>query len=636
MAEAGTVSMDGNDTGELLAKVLIAQELIDERQLAYAKRVRAKLSEPMTLLNTMLELEYFSSDELNEALRKAKFDIPIGALLVELGDISQRELGLALRQQSQTRPRKKLGEVLLEQRYLKESRLLAVLANQLGFPHIEPDYERIDKDLLAQFPSKFCNDLRFIPLRMDSTILTVACIDPMDTNIDVMVSRLVSCQRVITAICSRGKLEESLRQHSNAANPIAPPPARAESRYIHLVDELLADAFADDVSDIHIEPQANRMRVRMRRDSTIWPHSELSKEDARPLIARLKVMAGADIAERRRHQDGKFEFIDPKTGQSVDVRCSFYVSMHGETAVLRLLGRGTTLLNIEQSGMYPGVMEKFKFEALDLPNGLVLITGPTGSGKTTTLYGCIDYLNNDETSIITAEEPVEYQVDGITQCSLNPKINVTFEETLRHMVRQDPDVIVLGEIRDQPSAEAAIQAALTGHKVLSTFHTEDSVGGLLRLMNMNIETFLISSTVVSVVAQRLLRKLCRECATPQLPSLMQLRRLGMTETDAKKAEFLVPNGCEYCQFSGYRGRVAVYELLVLNERVKEAILRNRPSYEIRDISIKDSGMVTLIEDGLAKASEGLTSVEEVLRMLPLLNKPRPLPEIMRLVKNYNG
>jgi type IV pilus assembly protein PilB len=280
--------------------------------------------------------------------------------------------------------------------------------------------------------------------------------------------------------------------------------------------------------------------------------------------------------------------------------------------------------------MSPRVMERFLEEALDVPSGVILITGPTGSGKTTTLYGAVNYLNNDETCIVTAEDPVEYIVDGIAQCSINPQINVTFEETLRSMVRQDPDVLVLGEIRDRFSAEAAIQAALTGHKVLTTFHTEDTIGGLLRLMNMDIETFLISSTVVSVLAQRLLRRICPECREPYRPTPAELRRLGYSSAEIAGAEFATGRGCAHCHYSGYEGRVGVFELLVLNEDVKNALRSRTSSTEIRRASMQSSGLVTLLEDGIAKAASGQTTIAEVLRNLPRIEKPRPVAEIRRI------
>ena len=297
---------------------------------------------------------------------------------------------------------------------------------------------------------------------------------------------------------------------------------------------------------------------------------------------------------------------------------------------MRVLNHKATRIDIRDSGIGPRILERFMEEALDVPSGVILITGPTGSGKTTTLYGAVNYLNNDETCIVTAEDPVEYIVEGIAQCSINPQLNITFEETLRHIVRQDPDVIVLGEIRDRFSADAAIQAALTGHKVLTTFHTEDSIGGLLRLMNMDIETFLISSTVVSVLAQRLLRRVCKHCAEPYKPTPTELRKLGYSAADTTAGNFLLGKGCEKCHYSGYMGRIGIFELLVLNEDVKIAMRASKTSSEIRKISMETSGLVTLLEDGIVKASLGHTTLAEVLRNLPRLDKPRPIPELRRI------
>ena len=313
------------------------------------------------------------------------------------------------------------------------------------------------------------------------------------------------------------------------------------------------------------------------------------------------------------------------------MRVSFFITIYGEKIVLRLLNNKGTLLDIKEIGMAPRMLDHFIYEALEIPTGVIIITGPTGSGKTSTMYSCVNYLNSINTSIITAEDPVEYVIDGISQCSINPKIGVTFEETLRHIVRQDPDVIVLGEIRDQFSAETAIQAALTGHKVLTTFHTEDSIGGLIRLMNMQIEAFLISSTVVCVVAQRLLRRVCPDCAEPYIPTPLDLSRLGVSANDLVGAEFRLGRGCKSCRFTGYRGRVGVFDLLVMDEMVKNAILTNTSSYEIRRISIETSGMVTLVEDGLVKGARGVVSMKEILTELPRLGKPRPLHELRRIL-----
>jgi type IV pilus assembly protein PilB len=260
-----------------------------------------------------------------------------------------------------------------------------------------------------------------------------------------------------------------------------------------------------------------------------------------------------------------------------------------------------------------------------------LFTGPTGSGKTTTVYSCLRHILNPQMSIITAEEPVEYVIDGISQCSINPKIGLTYEETLRHILRQDPDVIVIGEIRDHFSAEVAVQAALTGHKVLTTFHTEDCVGGLIRLLNMNIEPFMIASTVVSIISQRLLRKVCPSCNAPYKAASPELQRIGYSLNDINGTQLRKGRGCANCQHTGYKGRVGIFELLIIDELVRDAILERRTSKVLRQISIKSTGLITLLEDGIVKAADGVTTLDELLRSLPRLQNPRPLPELRRLI-----
>jgi type IV pilus assembly protein PilB len=385
------------------------------------------------------------------------------------------------------------------------------------------------------------------------------------------------------------------------------------------------------VSDIHLEPMKDRLRVRFRRDGVLVVHREFSLELAAPITTRLKVMAEADIAERRRHQDGRILYESPTSGLTLDLRVSFYITVHGEKIALRLMNKKGELLAIEDIGMAPRMLQQFRGEALQCPSGIMIVTGPTGAGKTTTLYSCVNALNDLETSIITAEEPVEYLIDGISQCSINPKIGVTFTETLRHIVRQDPDIIVMGEIRDAFSAETAIQAALTGHKVLTTFHTEDTVGGLLRLLNMGVEAFLIASTVTCMLAQRLLRRVCPQCAEPYTPTPEEYRRLGYRHGDLAGADLVTGRGCSSCRFTGYRGRVGIFELLLLSDQVKEAVMTRKPVNEIRRLSIESAGMVTLLEDGIVKAAHGKVALPEVLKRLPRLDRPRPLRELRRLL-----
>ncbi|NNL67414.1 MAG: type II/IV secretion system protein, partial [Myxococcales bacterium] len=402
-----------------------------------------------------------------------------------------------------------------------------------------------------------------------------------------------------------------------------------EDEVVSDIDQMLAEALDRGASDIHVEPLPERLRIRFREDGVMVPYRDLPIGVSAAFTSRLKVLCQSDISERRRHQGGRF--TTTVNGTELDMRASFYVTLHGQKTVLRLLNRARTLQPLEEIGMPRRTLERYREDALDCPSGVVLVTGPTGSGKTSTLYSSINHINNDELAIITAEDPVEYTIDGISQCSLNAEIDLTYEETLRHIVRQDPDVIVIGEIRDRFSAETAIQAALTGHKVITTFHTEDTIGGLVRLLNMNIEAFLISSTVVSVLAQRLVRRVCDHCAVPYEPTAVDHRRLGLDASHLEGAEMRIGRGCNHCRGSGYRGRIAIFELLVLMEKIRDAILAHATSHEIRRISREESGLVSLFEDGLVKAARGLTTLSELYRMLPRLDAPRPLPELRRLV-----
>lgn len=619
------------DTGEQIASILLEQGVLTQEQLNYANRVHGKLGEQYPLIQVLKELEYLEDEHLSSALRDSHRAVPLGSLLVELGLLKPVELRAALKaQQTPEYAGKRLGEVLLDKHLVHEHQLINVLADQLGFLNVEPNFSEIDKDLLTLAQPDWCRRYNAVPVYREDDHTIVAFLNPLDVHARQAAEEFFG--DIVPAIATRRAMADTIKALNNSRQQAKQPVAAIhETETTALVTNLFVEALELKASDIHIEPMRNHIRVRLRRDGVLMLHKELDRELAPTIASRLKVLARADIAEKRRHQGGGFSFEDPRTGRSSDVRMSFYNTIFGEKIVLRLLSRKAELLDIKEIGLAPRMLDRFLEDALDVPSGVTLITGPTGSGKTTTLYGCVNYLNNMEHSITTAEDPVEYVIDGIAQCNLNPKLGMTFEETLRHMMRQDPDVIVLGEIRDHFSAESAIQASLTGHKVLTTFHTEDSIGGLLRLMNMDIETFLISSTVVSVLAQRLLRRVCDYCSEPYQPTAHDLQRMGCSQEDLEGAEFRIGHGCSHCHYTGYSGRVGVFELLVLNEMVRDAILSKKTSSEIRRISVETSGLITLLEDGIAKAAQGRTSIHEVLHNLPRLSKPRPLNEILRLI-----
>ncbi len=625
----GEGPMPDNECGmNPIVDLLLQEKLLAPKQVEYATRVRTKLETPRSLLEVLKELKLIADDEIKKAVKDSRLPMCIGNILVELGYIKPDDLQRVLNIQADEKNSRKLGEILLEHRLIDEQVLIEVLSLQMGFPQIEPEFTEIDQKLFSRASAKWYENHDVIPIQKQADGVLIAFADPLDAQ-DLEAVKQVFGDKYIPAIARKSAIRNAVSkcQSGNLKKDLS---ASDENAIIRLADELLRAAAERDASDIHIEPLKDQMRVRFRQDGVLIHFQDFPAEILPALTNRIKVLCEVDITEKRRHQGGRFNFDYP--GGHIDLRVSFYVTVHGEKIVMRLLNRKSVMLDIDDIGLPQRILTRFKQDALYVPSGVIIITGPTGSGKTTTVYSCINHINDPQTSIITAEEPVEYIIDGIAQCSINPKINLTFEETLRHMVRQDPDVIVIGEIRDTFSAEVAVQAALTGHKVLTTFHTEDSIGGLVRLLNMNIEAFLISSTVVSVMAQRLLRKICPHCATTYKPTPADLQRIGYSPHDLKDAEFRKGTGCGHCQYTGYKGRVGIFELLILDELVRSAIIEQKTSQDIRKISIESTGLVTLLEDGLVKAAAGLTSIDEVLRSLPRLQKPRPLPELQRLLE----
>ena len=611
-----------------IVELLLREKILSEKQVDYATRVLSKIETPRPMLEVLKELNYVDDNQIKETVRDCRVPMCIGNLLVELGYISSEDFQRVMRIQSVDSNHKKLGEILLEHRLIDEHALIEVLSLQLGFPHLEPEFSEIDPVLFGRVNSKWYEKHNVIPIKKEQDGIVIAFADPLDSN-DLEAVKQVFGDKFIPGIARKTSIKRAVRRCLTGASRQKISPSD-ENSIIKLVDDILLAAIERDASDIHIEPLKESMRVRFRQDGVLIQFQDFQIGILPALTNRIKILCDVDITEKRRHQGGRFFFDYP--GGQVDLRVSFYVTVHGEKIVLRLLNRKGVLINIEDVGLSRRMEARFKEDALYMPSGVILITGPTGSGKTTTVYSCINHINKPETSIITAEEPVEYIIDGIAQCSINPLINLTFEETLRHIVRQDPDVIVIGEIRDNFSAEIAVQAALTGHKVLTTFHTEDSIGGLVRLLNMNIEAFLISSTVVSVMAQRLLRKICPTCAAAYKPSPADLQRIGYTPGDIPGAMFQKGHGCGQCQYTGYSGRIGIFELLILDEQVRNAIIDQKTSQQIRRISIESTGLVTLLEDGIVKAAAGLTTIEELLRSLPRLQKPRPLQELRRLLE----
>ena len=623
-----TMTATPKESYSAIIRLLLEANKVTLAQVEHAARVQGKLTTFQPLLKILKDLKFATDQDVKDILRKTSSSVRIGDLLVELGQISPDDLESACRMQKESDSQEKLGRILVKHNFIEEQAFIEVLSIQMGFPFIEPALNNIDRALCEKVPKTLMATHGFVPIKSDKSedgSVRVAFADPLDQDA-LQAARRFLGNRVVPVIAQSRTIKKTLEllAEKKAGRALAVD----NTTVVGTVNSIILAALKNNASDIHIEPMEDCLHVRFREDGVLNHYKDFPKEIIPALSSRLKIMCQADITEKRRHQGGRILF-EYDEGQ-LDLRVSFFVTIHGEKIVLRLLNRKHELYDLQSIGLLPRMLARFLEDAVYHPSGVVLVTGPTGSGKTSTIYSCIHALKSPQVSIITAEEPVEYVIEGVAQCSIDPKIDLTFEETLRHIVRQDPDVIVIGEIRDAYSAEVAVQAALTGHKVLSTFHTEDTIGGLIRLLNMNIAPFLVSSTVVSVLAQRLLRRVCPHCAVDAKPTPAQLQRLRCTANDLVGAHFKKGRGCRMCKQTGYRGRIGVFELLVLDEPVRAAILDQRTSYEIRAISINHSGLMTLLEDGLIKAAAGVTTVEEILRCLPIFSPPRPLAELRRL------
>lgn len=611
-----------------LGDALVKDRKISTEQLERALRIQRYLEQPRQLGAVLVDLGYINKREILEALSRHGAGIRLGDMLLEQGLVSPETLDQALRVQQEKHI--KVGQALVELGAMNERTLLQNLAHQAGVPFIEPTFSMIEPGLLSGVSPEYLERFEFIPFsRNEQGGVTVVVSDIRDERVSSAVRELFR-ENCSFALGPSEAIHHTIEDYRRFRHELAQERKVqvGTDSVVQLLEHIFTTAIDERASDIHIEPMANLVRLRYRIDGVLVYKTDLPKDLLPRLISRLKVLAECNITEHQRHQGGRILY-DHQSRQ-YDMRLSSYVTVHGECVVLRILNKQTVLIDLEELGMCGSMLERFRHEVLEIPTGVVLITGPTGSGKTTTLYSSLNYCNSLDMKIITAEDPVEYLLDGLIQCTVNEKAGRTFETTLREMVRQDPDIIVLGEIRDRVTAQTAIQAALTGHKVYSTFHTEDTIGGLLRLIDMDIETFLISSTVISVVAQRLLRRTCASCAMPYTPTLLELDKLGLKVGDVRDYEFKKGRGCKRCNYTGYYGRVGVYELLILNEAVKETILQKKSAHVIRQTCMESTGLVSMCEDGIGKAVRGYTTFEEVVSRAPRTFRTRPLRQILTL------
>ncbi len=610
--------------GGQFAQILLEDTDTPIALIEKAVKIQKRLGSDKLLSKILIELGIISEDEKRRLLRKHGRRFRIGILACELDYITSEQL----REAEAAIPRNpgiRMGELLIKLGLIDERQLTQTLSELLGFPMVHIDVDMVDQKLIAKFSKNILLSQAVLPYSEDETTVSVLIADPLNSR-GIREVESTTRKKVSIGIATRETVTSLINKLIKTAGDKSEDQL---DQVANVVDSILLSAIRDHASDIHIEPLSDHVRIRFRMDGVLIHKMDIPSDLAQRVIARLKVLGEMDISDSRRHQDGRIS----RNINSIDVdfRVSTYVTLYGENLVMRVLRRDGGMKSIEQIQMSHGVLERFKHDALDVPTGVIIITGPTGSGKTTTLYAAIDYLNRPSTKIITAEDPVEYTIEGIMQCSVDVKAGRSFADSLKSIVRQDPDIIVLGEVRDVNSAQVAVQAALTGHKVLTTFHTEDSIGGLLRLLDMGIETFMISSTVVSILAQRLIRTICPDCRQAYMPNKRIANLIGFDDETLKNHTFYRGIGCGSCYGTGYHGRTTLHELLILNEAVREAIIEQRPSHEIRKISCETTNLLSLMEDGLYKVLKGKTTAEEVYRIAPRSISHRTVEDIVRLM-----
>lgn len=523
-----------------------------------------------------------------------------------------------------------LEEVIIRRGLFTRQRLYEMMAEEMNLPCADLDSYLIEPDTIQLVPAELARRLKVIPLFLIDGTLSLATSNPDDVNtldqvrseLQLEVNPVLASPESIAAALDRYYPPESAAAVDAAAVDIeADETARyvaaedagksteqlsAEGPVVRFVNHLLEQAIAERASDIHIEPEADFLRVRLRVDGMLRETGQFPLNLHPVVCSRIKILGGMDISEKRRPQDGQFEHT--QGANTIDVRVSSFPTVHGENLVLRLLDKNQSLLRLTEIGMTAEMAASFE-DLVRRPHGMILVTGPTGSGKTTTLYSALSLINSPERNIMTLEDPVEYHLPLVRQAQVSPKAGLTFAAGLRSILRQDPDVILVGEVRDAETGRIAFQAALTGHLVLATLHTNDAASGLTRLVDMDVEPFLIASSVLAILAQRLVRRTCDRCAGPHHPLPEIAARLGLSPDE----EFRSGRGCPACANRGHRGRIGVFELLTVTPGIRRLIMQRHSSEEIRSQAIRE-GMQTMREDAVAKVRAGLTTPEEALRV----------------------
>lgn len=550
--------------------------------------------------------------------------LKLGELLVYAGKISELELQSAL--DIQKKSGKKIEEVLLDEKFITEDDIIEVLEFQLGIPHVNLDKYEINPEVANLIPENIVRKYQLIAIDKRDNLLIVAMVDPLNIfalddlkfylkcDIQQVISTKDKVLKIIDKFYSKEATKKVLEEFVGTYSPINTDDIEEQedlgvtsAPIVKLLNSIIEQAVMDKASDIHIEPYADNIRVRIRIDGDLREIMSLSRNSLSGIITRIKIIGKMNIAEKRIPQDGRVE-IKIK-GKEIDMRVSTLPTVYGEKTVIRILDRTSFMFSKESLGFNKRNLEVFN-KILSQPYGMILVTGPTGSGKTTTLYTILEELNKIEKNIITIEDPVEYKLEGINQVQTNPKAGLTFASGLRSVLRQDPDIVMVGEIRDGDTAEIAVRASITGHLVLSTLHTNDSPSTIARLVDMGIEPYLVSSSVIGIVSQRLVKVLCIKCKQQYEAEYLEKKILGIPEND--KLILYKPRGCSSCN-SGYKGRAAVHELLPINADIRKLIDQGANIDELRNKAIEE-GMTTLLQSAAYLAIEGVTSYDEVMKV----------------------
>jgi len=561
---------------------------------------------------------------------------PLGRILIKMGKLDRAKVheGLAV----QKAKRGPIGQILIDLGYIDDSDLQFALAAQIGMDPVALDQIDIRDEVIKLVPNQMANTYRIIPVEFDTASNTLSVVmsspdnfqatDDLRKLLGYNVKPMIATEDNITTALARYYPEGSGESINDLINDIANDEdlakfeGRGESIDLDELNELvnanpvkkllnlvLLTAIRDHASDIHFEPFEDEYKLRYRIDGVLYDMMPPPRFLAMAIASRIKVMSKLDIAERRLPQDGR---ISLTVGNNpIDLRVAVLPTMFGESVVLRVLDRGNVSLDIDKLGLRDDDMRTFK-QVIDRPHGIVINTGPTGSGKTTTLYAALNTLNTVDVKILTAEDPVEYDIDGIIQCQVNPEYGFTFARCLRSFLRQDPDIILVGEIRDLETAQIAIQASLTGHLVFSTLHTNDAPSAVARLLDLGVEPFLITATFEAVIAQRLVRRICKKCKTPFTPTEEMLMELQLRPEDVEGRTFYYGAGCDNCNGTGYRGRMGLYEIMLFNDEIRDLVMKHASTGILAEAS-RRAGMRTLREGGLLAIYDGITTIEEVVK-----------------------